>query len=148
MKLLVIRFENEGENMTPELFAAIKNAWVGYGNEPKLTEEGKLEYTWSDYLMRADLMPLIPYRIVRVIDTGDILALNTAPGTVVNQKVHVAVPGFGLMQINKVEVALDMCTEMLQGRLDAGWRILAICPQPDQRRPDYVLGRTVTPEEA
>lgn len=35
----------------------------------------------------------------------------------------------------------DACTDQLQGALNSGWRIISACPQPDQRRPDYILGR-------
>jgi hypothetical protein len=35
----------------------------------------------------------------------------------------------------------DACSDALQNELDNGWRIIAACPQPDQRRPDYSLGR-------
>lgn len=58
-----------------------------------------------------------------------------------NTKCSVHVPGLGLMLVNEVRIEEDLCTDTLQGLLDKGWRILAICPQPDQRRPDYVLGR-------
>lgn len=61
----------------------------------------------------------------------------------VNTKVHVHVPNLGLLMIDEVSVQEDLCTKELQNILDEGWRILAICPQPDQRRPDYVLGRAV-----
>jgi hypothetical protein len=71
----------------------------------------------------------------------DIESLGARATTVINKKVNVSVPGFGLLCMNQVKVECDLCTEILQGELDAGWRILAICPQPDQRRPDYVLGR-------
>ena len=64
-----------------------------------------------------------------------------AAPTVVNERCNVTVPGIGLMAIREVCVELDLCTDRLQSLLDEGWRILAICPQPDQRRPDYVLGR-------
>ncbi len=52
-----------------------------------------------------------------------------------------AMPEWMLAHIRKVCVYDDMCTDMLQGMLDGGWVILAICPQPGQRRPDYILGR-------
>ncbi len=52
-----------------------------------------------------------------------------------------AMPEWMLAHIRKVCVYDDMCTDMLQGMLDDGWVILAICPQPGQRRPDYILGR-------
>lgn len=65
------------------------------------------------------------------------------PDLLYNKKVEVHVPGLGLLNINEVRVEEDCCTDNLQGLLEGGWRIIAACPQPDQRRPDYVLGRTV-----
>lgn len=58
-----------------------------------------------------------------------------------NPKVDVHVPDLGLLMMNEIELLEDGCTNALQGKLEDGWRILAVCPQPDQRRPDYVLCR-------
>lgn len=58
-----------------------------------------------------------------------------------NKKVEVHVPGNALAVYNKTQLCEDCCTEYLQDQLDLGWRIIAVCPQPDQRRPDYILGR-------
>jgi len=58
-----------------------------------------------------------------------------------NERVQVHVPGLGLLILDEVKVLYDQCTDGLQEHLDDGWRILAVCPQPDKRRPDYVLGR-------
>lgn len=58
-----------------------------------------------------------------------------------NTKVGVHISDLGLLNVKEVDVLGDACTDELQDWLDNGWRILAICPQPDQRRPDYVLGR-------
>lgn len=61
-----------------------------------------------------------------------------------NQKCDVHVPNLGLLNINKLAFATNYCTEELQRLLLQGWRILAVCPQPDQRRPDYILGMHVS----
>lgn len=61
-----------------------------------------------------------------------------------NQKCDVHVPNMGLLNINRLAFATDICTEELQTILHKGWRILAICPQPNQRRPDYILGMHVS----
>ncbi|MCA1021553.1 hypothetical protein [Halobacillus litoralis] len=61
-----------------------------------------------------------------------------------NSKCDVHVPNLGLMSINKLAYATDYCTEELQRLLHQGWRIISVCPQPDQRRPDYILGMSVT----
>lgn len=65
-----------------------------------------------------------------------------------NAKVQVHVAGLGLLNVTEVENHNDCCTDYLQTKLADGWRILAVCVQPDQRRPDYILGRSkgvVTP---
>lgn len=61
-----------------------------------------------------------------------------------NQRCDVHVPGLGLLNINRLAYATDYCTEELQRLLHQGWRIISVCPQPDQRRPDYILGMTVS----
>lgn len=52
----------------------------------------------------------------------------------------VPVPGPQLLQINRLKLLQDCCTDELQGNLHDGWRLIAVCPQ-EARRPDYVLGK-------
>jgi hypothetical protein len=54
---------------------------------------------------------------------------------------HVHLPGNELLTINEVFVLNDACTERVQEEIQNGFRIIAICPQHGQRRPDYVMGR-------
>jgi len=77
---------------------------------------------------------------IRAMETR-LLGAAARPENYVNTRVNVHVPGAPLLHIDDVKVAEDLCTEALQCELDDGWRIVAVCPQPDQRRPDYVLGR-------
>jgi len=58
-----------------------------------------------------------------------------------NFKVGVHISDLGLLNIKQVTWLQNFCTEDLQGYLDDGWRILAVCPQSNSRRPDYILGR-------
>lgn len=58
-----------------------------------------------------------------------------------NQKVNVHVGGGLIVTYNEVKLEKDSCTDELQKELTGGWRIVAVCVQPDQRRPDYILGR-------
>lgn len=55
---------------------------------------------------------------------------------------QVSVAGLGLLAVREAKVLEDLCTDELNEQLQEGWRILAVCPQPDQRRPDYVLGKS------
>lgn len=53
---------------------------------------------------------------------------------------QISVANVGLMSIQRVEVLEDCGTDALQYQLDRGWRILAVCPPNDTRRPSYVMG--------
>ena len=63
-----------------------------------------------------------------------------AIGKLFNEKTSSEQPGPSLLNVDETLLMEDACTDALQENLDNGWRILAVCPQP-QRRPDYVLGR-------
>ena len=67
--------------------------------------------------------------------------LRTASDELFNHPCQQMQPGAWLGNVNRTILVGDSCTDALQGYLDEGWRILAIQPQPDQRRPDYILGR-------
>lgn len=62
-------------------------------------------------------------------------------GDTYNSKCEVHMPGNMMAMYNQVLLLENSCTDSLQCALNAGWRLIAACPQPDQRRPDYVLGR-------
>ena len=64
-----------------------------------------------------------------------------SPENQFNEKCSVHISNVGLLSIRTVKIAYDYCTDTLQADLNEGWKILAICPQPDSRRPDYILGR-------
>lgn len=80
----------------------------------------------------------------RLQDVFTLAASKAAPSGPVqhfNEVVEVHTPGNALTAYNATALLQDACTDKLQEQLDAGWRIIAVCPQPDQRRPDYVLGK-------
>lgn len=52
----------------------------------------------------------------------------------------VHIPNQELFSIKECMVLNDCCTDALNDHIRNGWRILAICPQPNQRRPDYIMG--------
>ncbi len=64
-----------------------------------------------------------------------------ARGVYHNTRVEVHASNSALMVYNETQLCEDYCTDRLQTELDNGWRIIACCVQPDQRRPDYILGR-------
>lgn len=58
-----------------------------------------------------------------------------------NQRCQQHQPNEALLNIAETMLLENCCTDELQRHLGNGWRILAVQPQPDQRRPDYILGR-------
>jgi len=58
-----------------------------------------------------------------------------------NSKTNVHVGGGLITTYNDLLLKENICTDALQSELNNGWRIIAVCTQPDQRRPDYILGR-------
>lgn len=55
--------------------------------------------------------------------------------------VQITVADFALLMIDEVTWEDDCCTQEVQEKLNAGWRILAVCPPNAARRPDYIFGR-------
>ena len=65
----------------------------------------------------------------------------TQPSQEFNDVVNVHISGNQLSTFNDIMLLEDHCTDELATQINKGWRIIAVCPQPDQRRPDYILGR-------
>lgn len=53
---------------------------------------------------------------------------------------QIAVANVGLLQIQTVDYLEDACTDELQRWLDRSWRILAVCPSNNTRRPTFIMG--------
>jgi len=137
MRLVEVEFPREFK--PDEATLAAMNAAVVWGPEIQLYEGRCM--SWNKYLIDKDKLPAVPHAVVRyVVDTPVLDVATEQRVPMVNTKVNVMVPGLGLLNLNRVVVKTDCCTEELNKCLSQGWRIVAVCPQPDQRRPDYVLG--------
>ncbi|CAB4168789.1 hypothetical protein UFOVP580_43 [uncultured Caudovirales phage] len=106
------------------------------------TELFSLDYWQCEMIVDFDKINTIPCEVKCRLRIGDALIRATEPRPpAFNDKVNVSVPSNALLNIHTVKVLENACTEVLQEEINSGWTILAICPQPDQRRPDYILGR-------
>ena len=123
----------------------------------KLPEDkGKVEAYYQDILMDAAEAELltdagIELSIKRIKGLAYPDWFNAArrsgwqlPDGAHNVTYQVSVANVGLLAVDEVTVLEDCCTDTLQADLDAGWRILAVCPPNDARRPTYVMGRSKT----
>lgn len=66
--------------------------------------------------------------------------LEKVPFSAVNV-INVTVANDALFRVDRVTYLEDCCTDELQRFLDRKWRILAVCPPNDSRRPTYIMGR-------
>jgi hypothetical protein len=153
MQLVEIRVE-WNHAVTPEVEAALREFAVGDLPEfedqkdyadPTLTVR-RVKYGSGKAIVAVTaLSHFAGWQVVRLIDNASTRALHEygqRTNTVINERCNVAVSGLGLLTISEVMVERDFCTEALQQKLTEGWRIVAVCVQPDQRRPDYILGRS------
>jgi hypothetical protein len=66
---------------------------------------------------------------------------KTIEGFSFNERCNVHIGGGLIVTFNDLKLCENICTDILQEELNNGWRIIACCVQPNQRRPDYILGR-------
>lgn len=128
------------KGMAPEVYALVRDA---LGKPRSLPEDqSEASYMHGDVVVASDdvgwLYDLGIHITVKHFKNM-LRETSTRPG--VSPNLHIHVGGLSLMAITQVEVLEDCCTEELQTKLEKGWRILAICPQLTQRRPDYIMGR-------
>lgn len=135
-----------GAVFTPEQQETLRERALTGASMPNLEflEDGKLKYYWTHFVMHIeDAKALGEFKVHRVLAERVPQVPEPRVSPPFNERVKIVVPGFGLLGIREVQVERDFCTDALQQRLKDGWCILAICPQPDQRRPDYILGRGI-----
>lgn len=159
MTLFVVKVEYEllyGSGCPTEIKNIIDNAVVLRALLPadfKLRDGDETRWVMDGYLPQfiVDSSKLIGQEVWKYISIVERLTdpnisiaslVDKKPdGGTYNQLVNVAVGG-STLHIDVVKVVEDYCTDQLQTELDSGWRIVAVCVQPNQRRPDYILGKT------
>jgi hypothetical protein len=96
--------------------------------DAKVTSDGYLEI--RHYLKSVE---------ERLKEIQSAVTFNTAQSF--NDRLSIRISDNLLLSMKEVKVCNDFCTDSLQEELNNGWRIIAVCHQPDQRRPDYVIGK-------
>jgi hypothetical protein len=126
----------------PTLNEAKDRWYTSYTGDIRAVMRAGFEIQVSPAKSDANALLCIEERLAELVEKiGALPKVPTIENQSFNSRCSVHVPGLGLLLIDEVMVRTDYCTEKLQEDLEDGWRVLAICPQPDQRRPDYVLGR-------
>jgi hypothetical protein len=58
--------------------------------------------------------------------------------------IQISVYNEALLSIKSIDWMEDACTQAIQSALNDDWKILAICPANDSRRPTYIMGHRDT----
>ncbi len=153
---------NYYENNTPEIVAAIRakgqEAWEALGRDviqtnrwpsfEDATKDEKAYWSFECIATVEQVQALTDYGIRVKTTRVRGMFYDQAPQQILREAqatksdVHIHVPGgVSLTSVRKVTWLEDACTEELQRHLDEGWRIIAVCPPNDARRPTYILGR-------
>ena len=110
---------------------------------PKITfsEDGFPSF-WGTEILALDVAePLLKKELIKITDvhrtSERIPTLAQNPPT---QIINIVAKSLPVTSIKRVKVLENCCTDVLQKYLDKGWRIVAVCPQEEMRRPDYVIG--------
>lgn len=104
--------------------------WICDLDEAKVWDSFGISLSISK--IRGVSYPVTPADAVR-----DALRAGGVGTTIIN---NVSVSNVGLYDVRHVHYEEDCCTDKLQGLLNEGWRLLAVCPPNDSRRPTYILG--------
>lgn len=143
----LVRLECETYYLTPEIKELASKIWPELANPEDKYPACKPVFMdiddipdWVGEARGVNIKPLQKIRFERPspnLNTGDPKEIREFLKTV-NQ---IVMPGFELLKYGAIKVETDSCTMEIQKDLDDGWRIIAVLPQPQQRRPDYILVR-------
>lgn len=132
------------QKLDPERFAELRAGFPSFG-----FPEDQTEKYWHGY---HDPRVIDGVEAALLADYGIPFSVHRVKGLSYPEPPRVAAPpqplitllsttGPSLFTVDQVRVCEDYCTDSLQAELDVGWRIIAVCPPNDCRRPTYVLGR-------
>ena len=133
--------------MTEDEYSAFKTQFLDFG-----FPDGQADITtYMDYTMfgsEADFWELVrrgftpKARRIRGMPADALPDVAKVPGFETAQTliVNVSVPNAALFAVQKITWVEDACTENIQSMLNNSWRIVAVIPANDCRRPTYIMG--------
>jgi len=144
------RLQEHTKDLDPEMLQDRPEAREKDGAITNQSELDKWDNGWRQFEHSAKVeIPLevlsyyLPCEVEAIHHGTSLYQVQQRTDAPLNIRAQVITPGHALQDYDETCVEVDCCTDHLQTMLNQGWRILAICVQPDQRRPDYVLGRRV-----
>lgn len=102
-------------------------------------------YNWVEIKQFLDIEPSAQIQAIDLNKLAKAIGdqiLGATGSNLFNQKLEIHQPNMPLFTYNDFTYITDCCTErLMEDYISKGYRVVAVCPQPDQRRPDYILGK-------
>jgi len=135
------RFDSVVSELESDKYQRLRNAMPALGLPEEKPEKVSLDYGLREQIIDLSTTGMVLTELGISFELKRFHSTYKAADHATHNHLHVAIPNLLLFAVDEVQVLNDACTDSLQAELNDGWRILAVCPPPAQRRPDYILGR-------
>ena len=132
---------------SPEDYAEFRKKFKDF-DMPEVSEQMADYLTYTMFGSEADFWDLVSrglkpiVRRIRGMPCDALPEVAKVPGSKEAQTliVNVSVPNAALFAVQSITWVEDACTQHIQSMLNNGWRIVAVIPANDCRRPTYIMG--------
>ena len=149
----LIRMYQEDEELYDMFMGLPEKHFISFpnGNVKKVTEDGiktldgynSASFYVNDFKsVNENLWKYCSFKPVAKLEMmgldGTIKSKELLKAAQMNQ---IMLPNSILYEMKELRVEIDQCTDAINELLVEGWRLVAVLPQHQQRRPDYILGK-------
>jgi hypothetical protein len=135
------------KSWSPEDYAEFRKKFKDF-DMPETSDQMADYMTYTMFGSEADFWDLVSLslkpmvRRIRGMPCDALPEVAKVPGSKEAQTliVNVSVPNAALFAVQSITWVEDACTQHIQSMLNTGWRIVAVIPANDCRRPTYIMG--------
>jgi hypothetical protein len=116
----------------------------------ELNEEGKIKNeSWADTRFYINDLNKIDINLLKYCELSPVGILEMMGGAKIKtenvlevmKRNQIMLPNNMMLEMKELKLETDACTDSINELMNDGWKLIAILPQHQQRRPDYILGR-------
>ena len=133
-----------------KLYDMSASSFISRPEKMELSEDGKVvSVSWLDIrfyvnelnALDSDLIPYCQFKPVQMLEMMGGANINSHNVFEAAKRNQIMLPNNLLLEMKELRVECDQCTDKINELMNDGWKLIAILPQHQQRRPDYILGR-------
>ena len=116
----------------------------------KQNQDGSISYNYSSMAFYVNELEKMDPRLwvyctfspVKLLEMMEGARINTDNVFEAAKRNQIMLPNNLMLEMAELRIETDQCTEEINNLLHEGWKLIAVLPQHQQRRPDYLLGRS------